>query len=187
MDAAEIRALAGLLDELDYYQLLETKRDVSTSELKQAYYDLSRRFHPDVMRHQPSDLRASGERIAKRLTEAWSVLRDPRRRRAYDQKLSAGDGVRIQLGEAEAVAEKKSVEERLGTTPNGRRYFTLAHTDIDLIASVPTTVVLSACEVGRSSVRWGEEAIGMTRIWLHAGTAALAAYVGWYAAPDLRA
>lgn len=24
-------------------------------------------------------------------------------------------------------------------------------------------------------------------IWLHAGTAALAAYVGWYAAPDLRA
>jgi len=131
VDAAEIRALAGLLDELDYYQLLETKRDVSTSELKQAYYDLSRRFHPDVMRHQPSELRASGERIAKRLTEAWSVLRDPRRRRAYDQKLSAGDGVRIQLGEAEAVAEKKSVEERLGTTPNGRRYFTLAHTDID--------------------------------------------------------
>lgn len=131
MDAAEIRALAGLLDELDYYQLLETPRDVSTSELKRAYYDLSRRFHPDVMRHQPDELRGAAERIAKRLTEAWSVLRDPRRRRAYDQKLGAGDGVRIQLAEAEAVAEKKSVEERLGTTPNGRRYFTLAHTDID--------------------------------------------------------
>jgi len=131
VEAAEIRALAGLLDELDYYQLLETRRDVSTSELKRAYYDLSRRFHPDVMRHPPNALRASGERIAKRLTEAWSVLRDPRRRQAYDQKLSSGDGVRIQLAEAEAVADKKSVEERLGTTPNGRRYFTLAHTDID--------------------------------------------------------
>lgn len=47
---------------------------------------------------------------------------------------------------------------------------TLFGYDIDLIPSVPTTVVLSACEVGRSSVRWGEEAIGMTRIWLHAGT-----------------
>ncbi len=35
---------------------------------------------------------------------------------------------------------------------------------------MPDTVVLSACEVGRSSVRWGDEAIGMTRIWLHAGT-----------------
>jgi CHAT domain-containing protein len=28
---------------------------------------------------------------------------------------------------------------------------------------------LSACEVGRSSVRWGEETIGMTVAWLHAG------------------
>lgn len=42
--------------------------------------------------------------------------------------------------------------------------------DIDLIARVPQTIVLSACELGRSSVRWGEEAIGMTRAWLHAGT-----------------
>ena len=42
--------------------------------------------------------------------------------------------------------------------------------DIDLIPRVPDTVVLSACEVGRSSVRWGEEAVGMTRIWLHAGS-----------------
>ena len=42
--------------------------------------------------------------------------------------------------------------------------------DIDLIPRLPGTVVLSACEVGRSSVRWGEEALGMTRVWLHAGT-----------------
>lgn len=41
--------------------------------------------------------------------------------------------------------------------------------DIDRIARVPHTVVLSACEVGRSAVRWGEEAIGMTRAWMHAG------------------
>ena len=30
-------------------------------------------------------------------------------------------------------------------------------------------MLLSACEVGRSSVRWGEELIGMTAAWLHAG------------------
>jgi CHAT domain-containing protein len=47
---------------------------------------------------------------------------------------------------------------------------TLFGYDIDLMPEVPDTVVLSACEVGRSSVRWGEEAVGMTRIWLHAGT-----------------
>src|SRR5690606_2950745 len=42
--------------------------------------------------------------------------------------------------------------------------------DVDLIPRVPDTVVLSACELGRSTVRWGEEALGMTRVWLHAGT-----------------
>jgi hypothetical protein len=41
--------------------------------------------------------------------------------------------------------------------------------DVDLVERVPETVVLSACEGGRSSVRWGEEAIGMARVWLHAG------------------
>jgi tetratricopeptide (TPR) repeat protein len=42
--------------------------------------------------------------------------------------------------------------------------------DIDQLDAIPATVVLSACEVGRSSVRWGEETIGMTVAWLHAGT-----------------
>lgn len=42
--------------------------------------------------------------------------------------------------------------------------------DVDRMPQVPATVVLSACEGGRSAVRWGEEAIGMTRVWLHAGT-----------------
>jgi tetratricopeptide (TPR) repeat protein len=41
--------------------------------------------------------------------------------------------------------------------------------DIDQLENIPTTVVLSACEVGRSSVRWGEETIGLTVAWLHAG------------------
>ncbi len=42
--------------------------------------------------------------------------------------------------------------------------------DVDLIGTAPDTVVLSACELGRSTVRWHEEALGMTRVWLHAGT-----------------
>ncbi len=41
--------------------------------------------------------------------------------------------------------------------------------DIDALAHTPETVVLSACELGRVSVRSGEEAVGMTAAWLHAG------------------
>ena len=41
--------------------------------------------------------------------------------------------------------------------------------DIDQLDRVPDVVLLSACEVGRSTMRGGEELIGMTAAWLHAG------------------
>jgi tetratricopeptide (TPR) repeat protein len=42
--------------------------------------------------------------------------------------------------------------------------------DIDQLDDVPDVVLLSACEVGRSTLRGGEELIGMTAAWLHAGS-----------------
>lgn len=41
--------------------------------------------------------------------------------------------------------------------------------DLDRITDVPDVVVLSACEVGRSTQRWAEESLGMVNAWLHAG------------------
>lgn len=41
--------------------------------------------------------------------------------------------------------------------------------DVDRLRTVPDVVLLSACEVGRSTVRWGEELVGMSAAWLHAG------------------
>ena len=42
--------------------------------------------------------------------------------------------------------------------------------DIDALSAVPSVVVLSACELGRSSARGGAELVGMTTAWLHAGS-----------------
>ena len=47
--------------------------------------------------------------------------------------------------------------------------------DIDQLRAVPDVVLLSACEVGASTVRWGEELIGMTSAWLHAGSSRVVA------------
>ena len=41
--------------------------------------------------------------------------------------------------------------------------------DIDLLPQTPSIVVLSACELGQVSVLRGEETVGMTAAWLHAG------------------
>jgi DnaJ-class molecular chaperone len=131
VDPGEIKALSGILDELDYYELLHLPRSASTSAVRRAFHEASRRFHPDSHRQQDAETRGSLERIAKRVTEAYTVLRDAKRRGAYDARRGrTGGGTRMQLAEA-VEADKKAVQERLGTTPNGRRFFALAHGDID--------------------------------------------------------
>ena len=65
------------------------------------------------------------------MSEAYQVLRDGRRRKAYDAQLASGAGGRIQLAEAEAQAEQEALEHHMGRTPNGRRFFNLARGDID--------------------------------------------------------
>jgi DnaJ-class molecular chaperone len=129
--ATEIRALAQILDELDYYSVLEITPDVPVSEIRAAYHRATRRFHPDGHRQIDDALRPVLGRIAKRVAEAYSVLRDPRRRQVYDQQIRGDSGrVRMPLVQAEAEAERQSREARLGKTPNGRRYFVMVQSDL---------------------------------------------------------
>jgi len=125
----EIKALARIMGELDYYQLLHLERSASPRDIKRAYHASSRAFHPDANRHLEPDLHQAVISIAKRITEAYQVLRDPRRRRAYEERLSEGRGVRIRLAEAAAEGGRKETEARQGRTPQGRQYFNLAVLD----------------------------------------------------------
>lgn len=126
----EIKALARIIDDLDYYQLLHLQRTAGEREIKAAFHSTSRAFHPDGHRHAPPDLRDAVGQIAKRITEAYSVLKDGRRRNAYDRRLESGDGVRMQLSEARAEATRMNVEARQGRTAQGRQYHALAEADV---------------------------------------------------------
>ncbi len=126
----EIMALARIIGEIDYYQLLHLRRDAASGEVKRAYHATSRTFHPDANRHLEGELQEAVRVIAMRVSEAYSVLRNPRRRRAYDERLAAGEGLRMQLAEAEAKERQRSTEERQGRTAQGRQFFGLAQKDI---------------------------------------------------------
>jgi DnaJ-class molecular chaperone len=130
MAAGEIVALARIIEELDYYQLLDLRRDAGAGEVKRAYHTSSRNFHPDANRHLEGELRAASHVIAKRITEAYAVLRDPRRRQAYDHSLDSGASTRMQLADASAQADRRASQERGGRTPQGRQFFKLAEADI---------------------------------------------------------
>ena len=126
----EIRALARLLGELDYYQLLNLRRDAGSGDVKRAYHATTRVFHPDANRSLEPELQEAVRVIAMRVSEAYSVLRDPLRRKAYDSHLGEQGGVRMQLAEAAAAAGKRDASEREGRTEQGRRYFKMAQRDL---------------------------------------------------------
>lgn len=130
MAPGEMLALARIIEELDYYQILDLRRDAGSREVKRAYHTSSRTFHPDANRHLDGELGEASKVIAKRITEAYAVLRDPRRRQAYDRRLEGGEQVRMQLADASAEAGRRSSEERGGRTPQGRQFYKLAELDI---------------------------------------------------------
>jgi curved DNA-binding protein len=63
----------------DYYQILGVKRDADADSIRQAYRRLARKYHPDVSKETDAE-----ERF-KELQEAYEVLRDPEKRKAYDR------------------------------------------------------------------------------------------------------
>jgi DnaJ-class molecular chaperone len=126
----EIHALAKIIDELSYYQLLHLEASASTTDIRKAYHATSRTYHPDTNRHLDSSIRADCGVISKRVTEAYCVLRDPRRRRVYDSRMSDGGDKRMQLAEATAEHARKDSAERRGATPQGRQFFQKAEQDI---------------------------------------------------------
>lgn len=80
----EIIALERSLDTLDHFAVLGVKPGASAADVKQAYYNASRRFHPDrYFGKNLGSFRARMERIFRRLTDAHNVLTQPDKREAY--------------------------------------------------------------------------------------------------------
>src|SRR5690606_5889479 len=63
----------------DYYKILGVARDASQDDIKRAYRKLARKYHPDVSKEPEAEARF------KEVAEAYEVLKDPEKRKAYDR------------------------------------------------------------------------------------------------------
>ncbi len=63
----------------DYYKILGVERNADKATIKKAYRKQARRYHPDV------NSEADAEEKFKEVNEAYDVLKDDEKRKAYDQ------------------------------------------------------------------------------------------------------
>lgn len=92
----------------DYYKIMGLERDASADEIKRAYRRLARKYHPDVSKE------ADAERHFKEVQEAYAVLKDPEKRKAYDQ-----------------IGQRWKVGQAFHTPPGWKREFSFKPEDID--------------------------------------------------------
>ena len=64
----------------DYYEVLGINRDADAGTIKKAYRKLAKKYHPDT---NPGDQHA--EKLFKEVTEAYTILSDPEKKKLYDQ------------------------------------------------------------------------------------------------------
>ena len=121
----EAQALAQVLEELDYFQILKIGQQASPSEIKAAYYRESRSYHPDRFSTlPPGEMKDNIGRIYKRINEAYVCLRDDSKRTKYlADVLGPERQKKLRFIEASEQELKKEKEQEVGTTPQGRKFF----------------------------------------------------------------
>jgi curved DNA-binding protein CbpA len=117
----EVEAIASVLDDVDYYQLLKLNGGAPIPDVEKAYASQSKMFHPDnYFGVRDAKFTRAVTAVFKKVNESYQVLKDPELKKMYDKKMgfrggAAGDGQvggrrRRGLSKADLEAEKEALE-----------------------------------------------------------------------------
>jgi tetratricopeptide (TPR) repeat protein len=94
----------------DHFQILELSRDAGAAQVKAAYFQLAKTYHPDRLGLvNLTDLRPQVERIFAKLSDAFATLGDDARRKEYMNILAQGGEAAIKKRNDEEVAKANKI------------------------------------------------------------------------------
>ncbi len=97
------------MGEASHYHTLNVDPSATQAEIKQAYRQLAKRFHPDTQ-----TTHANHDAIA-RINAAYEVLGDPQQRRSYDQRLNHPHRTTRQQRTADAQQQYRHYRQQVQT------------------------------------------------------------------------
>jgi curved DNA-binding protein CbpA len=91
LEAATLHALLAKLADRDHFEVLGVKRDTPAPQVKVAYFQLAKAYHPDAVPGSASpEVKKLCADVFAKVSEAWSVLSDEKRRAEYLEELASG-------------------------------------------------------------------------------------------------
>jgi curved DNA-binding protein CbpA len=84
-----IETKAKFVEQQNLFEVLDVPQTVTRDEVKTAYFEAARRFHPDRLASMSLEvLRPEVEKIFRRVSEAYGTLYDDAKREEYKQQLT---------------------------------------------------------------------------------------------------
>ncbi len=106
----ELKEIKSQLRTRNYYELLGVSRVASEEDIKRAYFNLARKYHPDRFNADLTDYSLVNE-VFNAITTAYRTLSEPDKRKQYDQQLMAPS-----QETADDLAKKAEIKYRQGRT-----------------------------------------------------------------------
>lgn len=116
------------LTHIDFYTLLNVNRQDSAAQIKKAYFQLAKIYHPDVLaKHGLAEISTESSAVFARIAEAHATLTDSQRRQEYDEALASGKAQGIndadRIANAETMFRKGEVLFKMGQFEQAIRFF----------------------------------------------------------------
>ena len=88
----DITLRANRIEAMNYFEMLGVSRDCSANDVRDAYFALAKKWHPDRLPTELSELRPWVDMIFHHATQARDVLSDEKQRSEYLRTVQAGGG-----------------------------------------------------------------------------------------------
>jgi len=96
----ELKSLLKLAEKGTYYQLLGVTPEAPKKKVKENFYQLARKFHPDLhMGNQSVELL---QKLMEVVTAAYKTLANEQTKASYDKKLAASGAFNLERGKTES-------------------------------------------------------------------------------------